>query len=924
MPPSPLLPRGGAWPLVGRRDELDQVRRALGGDTPAVVIGGAQGVGKSRLAAEAMADAHAERRSTERVDGATATASIPFGAVAHLHPSVATHGGDPAQLLVSTVDHLAARAARGPLLVVVDDAHLLDEASLALLRRLATDPRPGLGLLLVVRSDDEVPPPIVGLWKDGHAHRFELQPLTRDQVQTLVPEALGGEVDPATLRWFWDHSLGNPLYLRELVVAEIEHGGLRQVGGVWRSRSPGRAAPRLAEVVRARLGALDAAERSALEALVVAGPLRLGTMTAVAGSTAVLSLVARGLLTESDDGHDVKVTLAHPVYGLVVRDGLAPGRARAVRQRVLDVLDGQDRAEPRDVVCLASLRLDQGIGIDGEQLLAASRYAQAAFPRALAERMDVEGGTVREVTAALADDQKEHPSADDLTVAERLARAAWSADPSLEAGLALTTILVARGDAAEAGRLTTELAGRARSSAERARVALAAAALRFWVQGQADEADDVLRAAESATTDRDARSRLRRFRAGIALNVGRITESVRLASELLADDPTEPAATMAAATTAAGLAMGGRPLEAVAMVDRFLPVALRHADAVPEVVGQMVVARIFAARVLGRFDEAEWLGYAAHQAAAEQGSLAGMAMFAGALGQVALDRGRPVTAARRLREADVLLREHDPFGYRPYVLASLAVALAQAGDAGGARAAHDRASAASTQRRFFDSELTLAEAWTHAADGRASAAAGAAGAAAEQARASGAHSFEGAALHAMVRVGPAEPAVDRLRDLAGLTGSPLVEAYADHAEATAHHDGDALDAVSAAVEGLGAQLVAAEAAAQAAAAHERTGRRTDALRSGTRSRVLAESCEGARTPMLRLAARPLGLTRRESEVADLAAQGLTSKVIAERLFVSPRTVESHLYRIFPKLGVTDRDQLVDLLAQPGLGGPPGG
>jgi DNA-binding CsgD family transcriptional regulator len=55
------------------------------------------------------------------------------------------------------------------------------------------------------------------------------------------------------------------------------------------------------------------------------------------------------------------------------------------------------------------------------------------------------------------------------------------------------------------------------------------------------------------------------------------------------------------------------------------------------------------------------------------------------------------------------------------------------------------------------------------------------------------------------------------------------------------------------------------------------------------------------------------LTAREREVAVLTAQGLTSRAIAERLVVSPRTIESHLYRIFAKLGIADRSELADRL-----------
>ncbi|GAA3602162.1 hypothetical protein GCM10022223_17390 [Kineosporia mesophila] len=56
------------------------------------------------------------------------------------------------------------------------------------------------------------------------------------------------------------------------------------------------------------------------------------------------------------------------------------------------------------------------------------------------------------------------------------------------------------------------------------------------------------------------------------------------------------------------------------------------------------------------------------------------------------------------------------------------------------------------------------------------------------------------------------------------------------------------------------------------------------------------------------------LTAQELRIADLAAQGLTNKQIGERLFLSHRTVSTHLYRIFPKLGISSRAALRDALA----------
>jgi DNA-binding CsgD family transcriptional regulator len=53
----------------------------------------------------------------------------------------------------------------------------------------------------------------------------------------------------------------------------------------------------------------------------------------------------------------------------------------------------------------------------------------------------------------------------------------------------------------------------------------------------------------------------------------------------------------------------------------------------------------------------------------------------------------------------------------------------------------------------------------------------------------------------------------------------------------------------------------------------------------------------------------LALSPQELQIAELAAEGSSNKEIARQLFLSHRTVGSHLYRIFPKLGITTRSQL---------------
>jgi len=58
------------------------------------------------------------------------------------------------------------------------------------------------------------------------------------------------------------------------------------------------------------------------------------------------------------------------------------------------------------------------------------------------------------------------------------------------------------------------------------------------------------------------------------------------------------------------------------------------------------------------------------------------------------------------------------------------------------------------------------------------------------------------------------------------------------------------------------------------------------------------------------------LTPQQRQIVRLASDGLTDREIGDRLFLSPRTVSSHLYRSYPKLGVASRHQLRDVIAAP--------
>jgi DNA-binding NarL/FixJ family response regulator len=167
------------------------------------------------------------------------------------------------------------------------------------------------------------------------------------------------------------------------------------------------------------------------------------------------------------------------------------------------------------------------------------------------------------------------------------------------------------------------------------------------------------------------------------------------------------------------------------------------------------------------------------------------------------------------------------------------------------------------------------------------------------------------ALTDLARLGAASLAVDAFAAFGPLSGAAAERQR--FVTAVAGDDGEGLDAAADGFEARGALVLAAEAAALAAGAHRRAGRGRQAELAATRSRALAGRCQALDTPALRDPGAASPLSSREREVAELAAAGRTNRQIAQRLVVSERTVENHLYRVFAKLGISSRDDLTSAL-----------
>jgi DNA-binding CsgD family transcriptional regulator len=852
-----------------------------------VVLAGPSGVGKTRLGQQCLVVAERAGMACEQASATRAAAQLPFGALAPLLPEAPPEPGavdDLLDLLRRSAAALAERSGGKPLLLFVDDAHLLDDASATLVHQIAAT---GVASVLVtVLSGEAAPDPIVALWKDGLAARIELGPLSAEDTDELLAAVVGGQVDPATAVQFTERCQGNALFLRELVVGALEDGSLEDDGGIWRLRRGLSPSARLVEIVEAHLGRLDDDERALMELVAYGEPLGQAELDGLSDPGLAESLERRELLASHVDGRRITVRLAHPLYGDVVRARTPALRAVAIARSLADAVEASGSEREEDVLRLATWRLASGGG-PADVLLRGAAVARWRY---------------------------------DFRLAEALALAAAETGAGFDAELLAAKVASLQGRRDEAEDRLAALAERAADGGDdddRGRVAIA----RFdnsvaWI-GR-DELQ-VLDDAESRITDPEWRDRLDARRAGVLLNTRGPRAAANAAEPLLARASGE--------ALVFTCLVGGLSLARLGRFDAALDAAERGRNArlaIPNPLAWYLwwhtVTRCHALAYAGRFAEAEELVAEQHREAVAQRSPEAQGVFAALAAETVGERGRVRTAARRAREALALGQQLDrPLQVRQArILGALALALA--GQADEAAAELEELDALGMPPVMRDqTDLLQARAWVAVASGDLPAARGHLEHAAEVGHEVGDMVGESSALHGLARLGRAREVVDRLADAANAMDGDLPAARANHAEALARGDADALDKVSGDFEAMGADLLAAEAASDAAVARRQAGSQRDAAASERRAGVLAERAEDPVTPALQSIETRARLTPAERETAALAAGGRSNREIADHLFLSSRTVENRLQRVYEKLGITGRGELPDALGAAGDG-----
>lgn len=868
-----------AWPLTGRSEEMKLIEAALSApESSGMIVCGASGVGKSRIAREALSAAESKGSETRWAVATSSARALPLGAFASWVPSDAA---DTLQLVRGVIDALTRAPAGTPVTVGVDDVHLLDDLSTFGLQQIVQ--RQAAKALLTVRDGEPIPPGIQEIWKVGQFHRLDLQPLSREETTNLVSAALGGPLHPDAAHLLWTLTRGNVLYLRNIVEQEVSDGRLAPQHGYWRWAGDPVMPPGLVELIETRIGALPSAVGDVIDVLAVGEPIGLVSLRRITDPAAVEEAEMRGLITLDRVDDDVDVRVAHPLYGEVRRSRAGATRLRRLRGLVAtELAASQGSDEVRTVVRRAALSLGSDLTPDADLFVKAAEGA---------------------VWLA------------DLNLADRLADAAIRAGGGAEASIVRAHALSLRSRGEEANALLADIPTAGFTAADHARVAFLRANILLWQLANPLGAKNLIDEL-SPTTPSVARGCVDAFYAEYWAAMGKPEAVWESAKDIVQ----EQLPTFAGAVTAWALVVAsgdaGRTSEADAAADNGYAIARRAFDAAHM---RFVIAdrHIDALLMAGQVRKAQDVADALRRHAT---NLAGVAeLYAAAVGgRAALGRGRLDTACALLKlVVDVLSASGETIGWGYLCQIPRTIAL-------GMRGLTDEAAAAfaelEKQRhpswQCVDYEATLAQAWVAAAEGAVSEAISTALSAAETAGANGQFAAEVRCLQTVAQFGD-HAGARRLHELEAIVEGPRVGVAARFADALSEGDGAELVAVSEEFERMGDLVAAVDSSAHGAMAYRRQNLHGSALRCSARAEALAQHCGGADTPALRQATERLPLTDREREIVTLIGEGLSNRAVAERLTLSVRTVESHIYRAMAKTGVTSRDELATLITRRG-------
>ncbi|MEU3767217.1 AAA family ATPase [Amycolatopsis keratiniphila] len=886
------MPTTSSRPLVGRRDEIDRllvlVRAAARGEGGVLVLRGEPGIGKSALL-DHVGEAAAGEFQLIRASGAEFEGELPFAALhqlcvpalAHLDTlsapyresllvafGLADGAPDPFRVGLAALELLSTAAGTRPLLCLVDDAHWLDTASARALtflaRRIAAEP---IAMVFAardrdpVRGLDELPGLTIGGLSDAHARAV----LAGEKTVTL---------DERVRDRLLAEARGNPLALIELPKA-----------GGFALPEPSPVASRIERSFLARMTELPVDARRLLilasadptgdPALLWAAARRLDIAVPAASAAAEASGLIR---------FDTRARFCHPLARSAAYRAAEPEQRHAAHRALAEVTDPETAGDRR-----AWHRAQATTGPDEEV---------AAELELSASRAQARGG----VAAAAA-------------FLERAA--ALSLDPAKQTERTLA-----------AARTTLEAGG-------------------------TDAAADLLASVDTETLDVPQHASVELLRGRIAFVQGaegavRGPELILRAAQRLAPVDPERAREFFVAALEMGLVVG----RAAGVLDRVLDAARSAPPGPPDLLDALVRltteghhAGVPALRRVLTGGDDGWTRTPALATvlAGELWDIELHATIVDWLVRTGHDTGSPMTIRLGLSQVALHAVLTGNFGR---AMAAIAEEEAIADAVGDAPQLYPRVHLAAMRGRREEvldlfaqattrgnGQLTANAHWATAVLYNGLADYPAALDAATRAIASGDLFLTGIALpelvEAAVRCGEpavARSALDSLTErtepagtafalgIAAATRALVSDAEADHLEALGHLENGPLAVHLARAHLRYGEWLRREGRRREAREHLRTAheRLSDIGLEAFIRRAADELRATGEVARSRTGRSYDHLTMQETHIARQVAAGATSKEVATRLFLSPRTVDAHLRNIFRKLGITSRRQLRDV------------
>jgi DNA-binding CsgD family transcriptional regulator len=945
---APAIHRSALLEREAERARLERsVADAVHGRPSLVVVEGPPGAGKTSLLDAARATASAAGLTVRQARGSEFEREFPYGIVRQLFEPVVTRLGpdDRAELFAGAaglarpvLEGIALRpaepmtdglpalhglywltvnlATRGPLALVVDDVHWADASSLAwthyLVRRM--DGLPVLVLLAMRTYEPGTRSTLLeAVRAEPHAELVTPKPLTVGAVSELIELTLGASPDAAFSQAVRRATGGNPFLLRELLIV-LGDDQVRPIAS-QAERIYAYGPEAISRAVLVRLARLPAEATPVAQALSVLGPgahlgqlCQLARIGRAAATRAVASLVQAHILVD-----DAALDFVHPV----VRSAIYADIPAAVRSRAHERAAHQlaaTGAPPEDVA---------------GHLLAVEASGEPWVVESLrtAARQAIGRGAPGTAVALLRRAVTEPPPpAERPATFLELARAeASTADPDAFASFAQACSEV--GDGSTRAEIALEW-GRA-----------------LQMTGATTDASEVFGLGIEALGDRDAAfmdvldgQRLAAMLADCATSRW-ATESLRTQRDALMHVPRHEPMLLAACADAAAYVGEAMP-QAIALAQRAVQSALDRPG--PDALS-LAIYGCHALRCADRLDEA---GAVWDAVIAETQRLGAILPFAAA----ACFRGEIFALRGALREAEADLRaaldisiEHGFDVGRAWITAHLVEVLVEQGEL-------EPAAEIAEGICIDDHAATrLASNAFLCARGRARYEQGQPADALADLTTCGRYADPGGIMNPAVLPWRSRAALVHLRlgqpdiarrlaydelERARAWGAPRTVSVALRAAAratTGAHQIGLLQEATAVVGASAARLEQGHAACELGAALRRAGRRKDAWDPLRRALDTAVRCgarplaERAHDELLAAGARPRrarihgrsALTASELRVASLAAEGRTNREIAQALFVTQKTVETHLHQVYRKLGVPGRHQLPTSLDEQG-------